>query len=302
MQEALVLRSSDRRPSPGLLITFRDQRDEQVRVVRVDAEENPIGEPIVLVDSFKVMVQGLWVQVQRTIRDLVLHRRHVEWATLNGKSVLELDRPVGLVRALVSAIAPWVRNIRRRSRARGAMELVQQRNDGSNQQLIISYYELVRKYRHLSPQHRSMFDAYGIAPTGKTRSRSRPRYDHVASVPTAEPSAPHQPKISGVHPAAPSQPAPSSPSQPLYQLPPPSAPPRPRPSETVARSEGLPPTIPPPPPEAYLPRRLPPTIPPRLPEAYAVGAPPPTIRPPAAGARRDAELTRPALRVVRGGR
>lgn len=316
MREALVLSRSNHGRSGGICITFREQRDEQVRVVRVDAQENPISAPAVLVGSDKVMVQGLWVHVRRTIRDLIWYRRTIEMATLNGRSVLDLDRPIPLVRAIISAIAPWLRNIRRRSHMRGALELKLRKSDGRQQDLFISYYELLRKYRHLSPQHRAMFDTYGLTTAPERGSASRVeharsgtrRSSQALGRRLARPSAATRPDTGralaairehrerlGIHvPADPATPPPSPavaehlprvsamrPTAPA-SAPPQSAPP----AVPVQQLVQLPAPSTPPRPRRSSVRasqrsnRLPPTIPPPPLDAYAPRQLPPTIPPP----------------------
>jgi hypothetical protein len=223
-------------------------------------------------------------------------------------------------------VTPWVRNIRRRSRGRGQLTLLQDAGDGHAQEYFLSFYELIRKYRHLSQAHRRMFDSYGLTdePAAEPRTRNwRPRpaatAAHDAPPPresgTRRQSATPEPRVSAVRPAARRSRRPTAPLIPPHRLPLPASPPR---SGAHAGHE-LPPTIPPPPAESYAqtalhptateppaptiesPRRAPATmVPPPLPRVAAGGAydlppinPPPPMRP-----RLTTEPTRRALRLV----
>jgi len=316
-RDALLLSKDASKPSPGILVLYRDGENTQLRIVRVDEQEVPTGEPMVLAGLDKVMLQELWLQVDQSIADLVQHRRRIRMATLNGKAATDFDRPLTLVRALVSAVTPWVRNIRRRSRARGQLTLLQDAGDGHTHEYFLSFYELIRKYRHLSPAHRRMFDSYGLAdePAAAPQTRDwRPRPTAAAAQDVPPPresgtrsrSAAPEPRVSAVRPAARRSRKPTEPLIPPHRLPLPASPPR---RGAHAASYGLPETIPPPPADSYAPPQPPATepryapatmVPPPLPRVAVGGAydlppinPPPPMRP-----RLATEPTRPGLRLV----
>ncbi|MBW2525918.1 MAG: hypothetical protein JRI23_17175, partial [Deltaproteobacteria bacterium] len=197
-RDAILLAKDGSKPSPGILVIFREGENAALRIVRVDAQEVPIGEPAVLTGTALVMLRELWNQIDRSISDLAQHRVGIRMATLNGKAVTEFDRPLTLVRAFVSAVTPWVRHIRRRSRGRGQLTLLRDAGDGCVQEVYLSFYEILRKYRHLCAAHRRMFDSYGLRDEPISEPRTRAWRPRPAAQATAQ--SPPPPRESGSRP------------------------------------------------------------------------------------------------------
>src|SRR5690606_19224729 len=148
-REMMVLSKKPKDPSPGLRISLREGDKKRVTIVRIDESDNPIGEMVGLVGSNADTVQRLWAHVKRTIGDLIRHRAQLLAASLNGKSILELETPAPVAEVIVQSVAPLIRDMNRHSRTPGELQLKRDLGDGRREELFISHDEIIRKYSHL---------------------------------------------------------------------------------------------------------------------------------------------------------
>jgi hypothetical protein len=120
-------------------------------------------------------LQRLWDRVEDTIADLILQRKRIILATLEKKPVRELERPQTLAEALLEAVGPLAREMRRRSRVPGEITLKRELGDGRREELFIPKQQLAEKFETLSPEHKRLFDIYGLEGTAEVVTTERPR-------------------------------------------------------------------------------------------------------------------------------
>ncbi len=221
-REAFILSKRAKESSPGLRVSMREGVDQRVLVVRIDENEVPAGEPVVLDGVDAVMLKRLWTRIQETILDLVFCRAHLVSAALHGKPLAESESPAAVAAILVHSLAPLARQVDKHGRSSDELQLKRDLGNGRREELFVAKKDLVARYAGLPPHAREIFAALGLEEPRRSRpaasrpSASRPRSDEA--YPTSD-----------VYPATrpPAQPVSSlPPAPPAYDLPAPSIPPR----------------------------------------------------------------------------
>ena len=189
-RHALVLSKRAKEPSDGMLITLRDSDVKRITVTRLDRDDNPVGEPAALDGVDGQMIKRLWRRIEETIADLIDHRYQLLAATLYGKRVTELDSPAPVATAIIQSIAPLVRDLQRHSRTPGELQLKRDLGDGRREELFISNDDVIRKYARLSPDHRRLFECYGLEAATPAMPHTRHNDAHTEVLPDPRPSRP----------------------------------------------------------------------------------------------------------------
>lgn len=150
-----------------------DQDDATLRVV--DDGAGGVGDVQIVSDADRAELERLWDRIEDTIRSLIVHRRRILLATLDKRPVRELERPQQVAEAILEAIGPLAREMRRRSRVPGEITLKRELGDGRREELFIPKQELAAKFAGLSDEHRRMFDVFGLDGTAELVTTERPR-------------------------------------------------------------------------------------------------------------------------------
>jgi len=212
-REAIVLSKKARDPSASLRITFREGDNKRLTVQRLDESDQAASEPAVLGGADAEQVRRLWTEIKRTVGDLVGRRSKLLAATLNGKSILELDSPATVAVAIIQSVAPLVRDMLRHSRTPGELQLKRDLGDGRREELFISHAEVVRKWSELSTNGRQLFDVYGL-------SRTRTSSEHASEPAPSQRQldAPASQRVPETQPFPSSIPAPRASEAPMSEL------------------------------------------------------------------------------------
>ena len=221
-RDALILSKKAKDPSDGLRISFREGDAKRVMIVRIDENEVPTSEPVLLEGIDAALVQRLWNRVEETITNLVEHRSHLLVATIYGKSITEVERPATVAVAIIKAIAPLVRDMKRHSQTREELCLKRELGDGRREELFISHAEIRNKWARLTQKRQVLFTEYGIGQPERTSELH-------SAVPSKRPERIAQPQPT---PTPASQPAPA-PTPTLQPAPTPAPQPAPTPPSVV---------------------------------------------------------------------
>lgn len=159
----LVLRKSAKRASKGFRIAVPFDAVTPAEIVRLGEHGEPAG-PIERPSPNDVAgLRRLVAAIDGSLREIVPCRSELRTAVYRGTPVEQVERPEVLARLLLSAIAPLVQEIARRSIARG--ELCLKRtigNDGRREEIFIAYNALTANTETLRPEHQVLFDMLGL--------------------------------------------------------------------------------------------------------------------------------------------
>jgi hypothetical protein len=148
---ALVLRRHAHGPAEGLELVVRDQSGPAPSARRLRPGGGPVGVQVVLDGSDARGLDRLWRRVAETMRDLERRRTRLVAAAFGGKPMSQLDRPARLASALVDAVAPFAREIRRRSPGLGELSLKRDLGGGRREELFVATAEIIRRLDGLGP-------------------------------------------------------------------------------------------------------------------------------------------------------
>jgi len=164
---AMVLSRSAKEPSHRLQIVLASPEQSEPTARWLDAKQGESSEAQGIRETDIPTIERLWERIEETIADLIDHRSRVILATLDKKSVRELERPQTLAEAILEAIGPLTRELRRRSRVPGEISLKRDLGDGRREELFIPKERLASKFASLSDEYRHMFDAFGLEGTAE---------------------------------------------------------------------------------------------------------------------------------------
>lgn len=268
---AMTLRKSQKKPSAGLRVVFSGEGGQEVQVSRIAEDGARTSEPELMRPDDAGVLRRLFAKVGGALRSLVPHRSKIRAAHFRDVNVTELEQPADIGQLIVESVAPYVREIARRSNGRDELALKRTLGDGRREELFVPYATVLAGVENLEPAHRALFDAYGFGARAPASVRALP-----APAPTPRLIAPAiaEPPLLAAqnarHSSTPPAPGAFPPPQPA-SFPPPKAPSVPPPAATAspATSPSSPTPLPPPQPP---PAKLPPA---RLPPARS-----PAMRPP----------------------
>jgi hypothetical protein len=161
---ALVVRTAAGGPAEGLELTVRDRGGLAPAARRMLKGGGATGEPIKLDAADARAVERLWRRVAETMRDLEKRRTRLLAATFAGKPLAALDRPAKLAQALVDAIAPITREIRKKSPAAAELCLKRDLGGGRREELFVPVADLERRLEAMHAAGRAVMAALGLRP------------------------------------------------------------------------------------------------------------------------------------------
>ena len=155
---SMVMRRALKASSPALTFTWRGGG-----LTVVSLEDGTTPSPPVEVDEYdSVGLTELRNNVDAQLRLLVRHRVQLAEAAFNDRPVADMETPVPLARQIIRAVAPYVREIHKRSPVAGELTLKRQVEDGRREEVFVPVSELVKIYAGLPPDRRAFFDEFGL--------------------------------------------------------------------------------------------------------------------------------------------
>lgn len=180
-REAVVLRESIKRPSPGLHIVMARPGEASPVAMQVDKREQARGQPFHLDDASAGAMKGAWRALERELPDLLASRDEMVAARLGDRDLPEVEHPAKLAETILLAIAPLVREMRMRSRVPGELILKRDLTVDRREEMFVPRQALWSKLSGLSPRHRQLFEAIGLSNEATTEFVSRVSHKAVRS-------------------------------------------------------------------------------------------------------------------------
>ncbi len=160
-ESAMTLRRSSKNPSAGLRIVLLDTSVE-VHVARIGADGARTSDPETLSGDDAATLRRLFASIATELRALVLHRKRVRAAYFRGVPVHEIEQPSAIAALVIDAVAPYVREIARRSGGKNELSLKRTLGDGRREELYVSYRAVLEGVDSLGAPQRALFDALGL--------------------------------------------------------------------------------------------------------------------------------------------
>jgi hypothetical protein len=129
-------------------------------------------EPLALSGEDGVHVIRLWNRVVDSTRDLASRRQAMRAASLDGKSLRELDAPREILDRMVMVLAPIVQEIGRRSGAPGELVLRRDAGEGRRDEVYITKAELEERVMQAPEGMRGAFDSFELSGPRSPRAPS----------------------------------------------------------------------------------------------------------------------------------
>ncbi len=175
----MTLRRSQKKPSAGLRIVISSEGAQEIHVSRIAEDGSRTSEPEVMHPEDAGVLRRLFARIGGTLRSLVPHRSRLRAAYFRDLSASELEQPAAVGELIIESIAPYVREIARRSNGRDELALKRTLGDGRREELFVSYATVLSGTEALDPEHRDLFDAFGLggrkdAPRALPSSRPAP--------------------------------------------------------------------------------------------------------------------------------
>lgn len=158
---AMVLRRSLKPGSPGVEVTVGGANEPGVRVRMLD-ESGASDQPMALEGRDAAVLADLWESISTRFAPLVRSRARLVQALLEGSPLADVQSPGRVARLMIGGIAPFVREMGRRSSVAGELVLKREVEDGRREELFISIRELTDKFAALSPDRQSFFQDFGL--------------------------------------------------------------------------------------------------------------------------------------------
>jgi hypothetical protein len=162
-ESSITLRQSVRRPSPGLRFVLSTEAGQPTRVARIDATGARTTEPEPMHPEDAGTLRRLFAHVSGSMRALIAHRSKIRMAYLGDAPVSELEQPADMARLIVESVAPYVREIAKRSSGRAELALKRTLGDGRREELFVAHREVLSGVESLEPEQRAHFNAFGLA-------------------------------------------------------------------------------------------------------------------------------------------
>jgi len=195
----MVLRESTKRPGPGLHILMPRAGEAGPLVVQLDKRDQSRGQPFYLDPIGAAAVIGAWRAIERALPDLIAGRTELSAARLGGRAVSEIEHPAQVAEAILTSIAPLIREMRMRSRVPGELTLKRDLGPDRREEMFVPRQALWNRMSVLSPRHRQLFEAIGLSneATFEFVSRVAPR---AARTRTRAPVGTGPEKVAAVEP------------------------------------------------------------------------------------------------------
>jgi hypothetical protein len=187
-QSVLKLRQGADGSGRGFDVKLRRQ-PLQVSLLRVDDPPKSGDQPAELgpVDAAKFL--ALCDALGAATADLIKSRRALASASLDGKPLKDHDRPSAVLERIVSAIAPAIQEIARRSPSPGELVLKRLVGDDRREEIFLSKEEFRKKVEAASPAMLRVLEPLGLFAAAPAPARPEP----PAAAPAEEP-APSDPR------------------------------------------------------------------------------------------------------------
>jgi hypothetical protein len=128
----------------------------------------PIGtnredaEPIPVYGDDAVNLTSLWGAVEKELRTLVRFRTRMLRASLHNNDIAGLEEPAELAEVILMTLAPFVREMRLRSRVPGELVLKRELGNGRREELFVPRQALESKFTALPHEQQRYFQAAGL--------------------------------------------------------------------------------------------------------------------------------------------
>jgi hypothetical protein len=180
-----LLKGSHERIS-GFFITQVELRDKEARFkvhrslkpgatgyeirVRGAAHSSPLVCPLGQEDAEPIPVHGddavnltsLWSAIEKELRALVRFRDRMLRASLQNHDIATLEEPAELAEVVLMTLAPFIREMRLRSRVPGELVLKRELGNGRREELFVPRQALERKFASLPQEQQRYFQAAGL--------------------------------------------------------------------------------------------------------------------------------------------
>jgi hypothetical protein len=189
---AMTLRKSQKKPSAGLRVVFTGEGGQEVTVSRIAEDGSRVSEPEAMRPDDAGVLRRLFARVGGALRGLVPHRSKIRAAYFRDVNVTELEQPAEIGRLIIESVAPYVREIARRSNGRDELALKRTLGDGRREELFVSYATVLAGIENLDAGHRALFEAYGLGtPVTTMRALPAPAPTPRIVAPAAARATPH---------------------------------------------------------------------------------------------------------------
>jgi hypothetical protein len=165
-RSSMTLRRSNKHPSPGLEIVMAAEGQVGPTVKRLTETGRTLDDATPLAGLDALGVQRLWAKLSAHARGLLARRTSLVRCTLDNRPIKDIDRPATIVQRLVGALAPFVRDMRRKSAASSELVLKRDLGNGRREELWIARDELTSRWRALTPSRRAAFEPLGLVESG----------------------------------------------------------------------------------------------------------------------------------------
>lgn len=159
----LVLKATVKKASPGLRVSFSVEPGKSVTITPIDEDGNESGKSASIQGESMRDLELLWARIEKETVDLRGMRHSILSLRLGEGQASEAAQAGRLAETILQSIAPYVRQMRLRSRVPGELGLKRVLGDGRREELFVPREDLVRKYRDLTDHQRRIFDAMGIS-------------------------------------------------------------------------------------------------------------------------------------------
>ena len=161
-RESFTLRKSAKKPSDGFHVLMRGGQYATPVVTPISATGAALGASHALEGEPGKPVIALWRRLLSGAPRLVALRDSVIAVRLLDQSIEELDSPSQLAEAMLNTVAPFVREMRIRSKVPGRLVLKRDLGDGTFEEISLPSDDLSAKITRLPPRFVRHFDAIGI--------------------------------------------------------------------------------------------------------------------------------------------
>lgn len=161
-REAFTLRRNPKKPSSGYTIQMMDGDEVTPVIQEIDSKGEKKGNPLSLSGEGATALARLWEAIDASVRGLRRHRDALTVSRFADKPLSLVDRPHKIAEAILTALAPTVREMRIRSRVPGELVLKRELGDGRREELFVPRAELEAKFDSLPEEFRMAFESIGL--------------------------------------------------------------------------------------------------------------------------------------------
>lgn len=158
----LILREQAAKPSPGWSIVLSDPEQAGVVVTPLDAEGQPLSGPVSIDGEDAAALFHLGDTITTALMALRDGRRRLRELRLGDTLLDQIAEPSIVGQAILSQLAPLIRQTRGKSRTPGELIVKRDIGDGRREELFISRAALERRYGSLPADYKRFFDDAGL--------------------------------------------------------------------------------------------------------------------------------------------